>query len=201
MIAVLPSPLRVLAYSQTRAAGEVLTWDAGARSWRATGTLDSPRWGCSGQTAQVHFTEGENTFAPAALKRPFGRISREAVALTCRLSADGAYVAQVFPDGAAQVQMPGGPRTLTAVGSGVAFVDLGGQGTPELATSSALLAPDPDVLTFSSAKAPSRTISLPGRILELTALRMAPGQREALVAARALPDGTWALTRVEEISR
>lgn len=201
-LAVEPSPLQVFAFSQNRARGERLTWDAAAHAFRATGSLDAPRLGCAGQTFAVAFTPGESTFEPARPPAPLPRVPHRTSALVCRLTGAGGVFAFVLPDGSGQLQLPQGRRALHGVGAGIGLVDLDGDGTPELLTSSALITPDPDTLTITGGADAPRTLSVPGRILFITAVRRAGQGREAALIAAAQADGQTALSlvEVEEVS-
>lgn len=201
-IAVLPSPLSLLVFSQTRANGERLSWDAGKHTFVVSAALASPELDCSGQLFPVAFTPGENTFEPVRPPGPFAAVPQRTAALACRLSANGGFFAAVSPSGGARIQSPVGNRSVTGVGAGVAWVDVDGDGTPELASSSALLEPQLDTLTVTRLRTGTvETLPVPGRVLQIAALRIAGRSGEAMVLARAKPDGTTVLTRVQEEPR
>jgi len=199
-LAVEPSPLNLLAFSQNRARGERLAWDTARHDFQTVAPLTAPRWGCGGQTFEVAFTQGENTFEPVRLPSPFPRIARRSSALSCRLTPKGLVLAYALPAGTGQEIFPGGHRALTGVGAGIGWADVDGDGTPELLTSSALLTPETDTLSVAPLSGPSQTLPVPGRILFLTAARRAGQAREAIVVAHVQADGKTALGLVEEVA-
>jgi hypothetical protein len=198
-LAVEPSPLTVLAFSQNRARGERLAWDGARHRFQTVAPLAAPRVGCGGETFAVAFTPGENTFEPVRLPAPFPRLSRRTSALSCRLTPKGGALAYTLPDGTGQRVDPGSHRALTAAGAGLGWADVDGDGSLELLTSSPLLAPEPDTLTVTPLSGPAQTLPIPGRILLLTAARHAGQARESIVVAHVQPDGQTALSLVEEV--
>lgn len=200
-LAVEASPPTVLAFSQNRARGERLRWDVADRAFVAVGTLEAPRVGCDGQSLEVAFTPGENTFEPLRPHAPFPRVSRRWSALACRLGGQGASFVAVLPDGTARLKLPKGSRSLQGVGAGIGLVDLDGDGAPEVVTTSFLLAPEQDTLTVTPAEGAALTAALPGRILALAPLRRAGRAEEAVAVAQVLPDGQTQLSLVEEVVR
>lgn len=201
-LAVQPSPLNVFAFSANRAQGERLSYDPKSHTFSTGDLINAPRIGCSGQSFEVMFTPGGNTFEPAHPPEPFARIPQRTTALQCRLSAGGGYFADVRPDGDGRLQLPHGIRALKGVGAGIGLVDLDGDGTPELVTTSPLLAPTPDALSVTRlAQSAAETLPLPGRILLIAPLRRSGQSGEAMVVTRAQADGTTVLTFVEEVAR
>jgi hypothetical protein len=195
------SPPAVLAFSQNRARGERLGWNAARHAFDTLGSLDTPRLGCDGQSFEVAFTPGENTFEPLRPPAPFPRVPQRSSALACRLSGQGASFVAVLPDGNGRLQGPQGSKPLRGVGAGVGLVDLDGDGAPEVVTSSARLAPEPDTLTVTRSKGEVLTAPLPGRILAVAPLRRAGRPGEAIAVAQVLPDGQTQLSLVEEVVR
>lgn len=143
VIAVIPQPARLAAWSARYAHGEVLTLDAAKGTLRPIGPLDTAPLGAnergtftSGQTAytpEVRLSEGRILTVPA----PFTTAS----ILPPRLLF-------VHLDGSATLysRPTAPPIRIQGLGAGSTLGDLDGDGTPELITTSPQLFPSPDVV-------------------------------------------------------
>ncbi|WP_407659965.1 FG-GAP repeat domain-containing protein [Hyalangium gracile] len=143
MVAVIPQPPRLAAWSARYSHGEVLVLDRVKGALRPIGPLDTAPLGASERGT---FTAGQTTFTPE-VRLGEGRILTVPAPFTAAsivpprmlfVHLDGS--ASLYPRATAPaIRIPG-------IGAGSALGDLDGDGTPELITTSSQLFPVPDVV-------------------------------------------------------
>lgn len=143
VIAVIPQPARLAAWSARYAHGEVLTLDAAKGTLRPIGPLDTAPLGANERGT---FTSGQTTYTPE-VRLSEGRILTVPSPFT---------TASIIPPRLLFVHLDGSgtlysrptapPIRIQGLGAGSALGDLDGDGTPELITTSPQLFPAPDVV-------------------------------------------------------
>ncbi|MBN1208631.1 MAG: VCBS repeat-containing protein [Myxococcaceae bacterium] len=143
VVAVIPQPARLAAWSARYAHGEVLVFDRAKSTLRPIGPLDTAALGAN---ERATFTSGQTTFTPE-VRLGEGRILSVPAPFT---SASIVLPRMLFvhPDGTASLypRATTPPVHLQGLGAGSALGDLDGDGTPELITTAPELFPAPDVV-------------------------------------------------------
>jgi hypothetical protein len=195
VVAIIPQPARLAAWSARYAHGEVLVFDRAKGTLRPLSPLDTAPLGAN---ERATFTSGQTTFTPE-VRLGEGRILAAPAPFTSAsivpprmlfVHLDGS--ASLFPRPATP------PVRIQGLGAGSALGDLDGDGTPELITTAPQLFPSPDVVRVyaltgddPTAHGPLWQSTLPsGRALHVvTADLDTDNQREVLVGLWH-PDGT-----------
>ncbi|WP_414654067.1 FG-GAP repeat domain-containing protein [Hyalangium sp.] len=143
VIAVIPQPARIAAWSARYAHGEVLVFDAAKGSLRPIGPLDTAPLGTA---ERGMFTSGQTTFTPE-VRVGEGRILTTPAPFTTA-SIVPPRMLFVHLDGSASLyaRSTTPPVRIQGLGAGSALGDLDGDGTPELITTTSQLFPAPDVV-------------------------------------------------------
>jgi hypothetical protein len=143
VVAIIPQPARLAAWSARYAHGEVLVFDKARSTLRSLGPLDTAALGAS---ERATFTSGQTTFTPE-VRLGEGRILSVPAPFT---SASIAPPRMLFVhlDGTASLypRATTPPIRIQGLGAGSALGDLDGDGTPELITTAPQLFPAPDAV-------------------------------------------------------
>jgi hypothetical protein len=143
MVAVIPQPARIAAWSARYSHGELLVFDKAKGTLRPLGPLDAAP---VGTTERGTFMPGQTSLMPE-VRLAEGRL----------LSVPGPFTTAsivpprmlfVHPDGSASLyaRPTAPPVPISGLGAGSALGDLDGDGTPELITTSPQLFPMPDMV-------------------------------------------------------
>ena len=143
VIAVIPQPARLAAWSARYAHGEVLVLDPAKGTLRPIGPLDTAPLGANERGT---FTSGQTTYTPE-VRLSEGRILTTPAPFTAA-SIVPPRMLFVHLDGSASLyaRPTTPPVRIQGLGAGSALGDLDGDGTPELITTSPQLFPAPDVV-------------------------------------------------------
>jgi hypothetical protein len=156
-VAIQGAPPRLAYFSSRRAKGELLELDRAHGTFKVVSTLDDVPLGQLGeQRLNGRFTPGQNTFAWQGLA---GEQPPPAVSAFSSFQTPNAFhLLLVFPNGTATLNRSlrgeRGSVHLERLGTGSALVDLDGDGTPELVTTSPRFWPNPDELRVLSVVQP-----------------------------------------------
>jgi hypothetical protein len=143
LVAVIPQPARLAAWSARYAHGEVLVFDKAKGSLRPLGALDAAPLGANERGT---FTPGQTTFTPE-VRLGEGRILSVPAPFTTA-SIVPPRMLFVHLDGSASLyaRPTAPPAHIPGIGAGSALGDLDGDGTPELITTLPQLFPMPDMV-------------------------------------------------------
>ena len=187
MVAIVPQPARLAAWSTRYSHGEVLLFDRAKGTLRSLGQLDTAPIGAF---ERATFTPGQTNFA-AEVRLGEGRLLAAPAPFTSA-SIVPPRMLFVHPDGSGSLY----PRPTTApvriqgLGAGSALGDLDGDGTPELITTAPQLFPSPEVVRVYALSGDDPTTHSPlwqstlatGRALHVTTADLDQDkQREVLV--------------------
>jgi len=180
------SPARIGYFSAQRGRGEWV--ELSGRELRPVGPLEQPLLLAGSTRVEGVWTAGQNTFRLPQLPEPV-------VHAALFVGASGAQVLAVQPDGNGSWWWLGReqpPVALSALGTATTLVDLDGDGSAEIATTSSDFAPQPERVRVTDAgQAVLWEVELErGRILQLVSADLDGDHRPELVAAVWLPDGT-----------
>ncbi|SET64173.1 FG-GAP repeat domain-containing protein [Stigmatella erecta] len=195
VVAVLPQPPRLAAWSAHFAHGEVLVLDRAQGALRPIGPLDTAPLGAN---ERASFTPGRTTFAPEVRVGEGQLLSVPAPFVSASLAAS--QLLFVHPDGGGSLypRATTPPIRMQGLGAGSALGDLDGDGRPELITTSPLLFPNPDFVRVHAltgddptAHSPLWQSTLPvGRALQVVTADLDLDHRREVLVGLWLPDGT-----------
>jgi hypothetical protein len=195
VVAVIPQPARLAAWSARYAHGEVLVFDRAKSTLRPIGPLDTAPLGVS---ERATFTSGQTTFTPE-VRLGEGRILSVPAPFTSA-SIVPPRMLFVHLDGSASLYLrpTTPPVRIQGLGAGSALGDLDGDGTPELITTAPQLFPSPDVVRVyaitgddPTAHSPLWQSTLPsGRALHLVTAELDGDNRREVLVGLWHPDGT-----------
>ncbi|ADO73695.1 FG-GAP repeat domain-containing protein [Stigmatella aurantiaca] len=143
VVAVLPQPPRLAAWSAHFAHGEVLLLDRAKGTLRPIGTLDTAPLGTS---ERASFTPGRTTFAPEVRVDEGQLLSVPAPFVSASLAPPQLLFVHADGSGSLYPRATTPPIRMQGLGAGSALGDLDGDGKPELLTTSPQLFPSPDTL-------------------------------------------------------
>lgn len=196
-VAVYRNPARVAYLSARRAKGEVLELDRTRSAFRPLGVVEEAPLGGGDQVLSGLFHPGQNTFAAELTLAGKGKAPMPGPFVT--LSSLGAELLAVLPGGPA-MRLRGYPPEHVAelplgLGSGSALVDVDGDGRPEIATSSAQYAPEPDELRVLGGELSETAVLWQsamqrGRVLQIVGADINGDRAQELVVGVWLTDGT-----------
>ncbi len=187
MVAIVPQPARLAAWSTRYSHGEVLLFDRAKGTLRPIGPLDTAPIGAFERAA---FTPGQTTFTPE-VRLGEGRLLSVPAPFTSA-SVVPPRMLFVHPDGSASLypRPTTPPVRIQGLGAGSALGDLDGDGTPELIATAPQLFPAPETVRVYTLTGDDPTTHSPlwqstlpaGRALHLiTADLDQDRQREVLV--------------------
>ncbi|MDY7230523.1 VCBS repeat-containing protein [Hyalangium rubrum] len=198
VVAIIPQPARLAAWSTRYAHGEVLVFDRAKSALRPIGPLDTAPLGA---TERATFTAGQTTFTPE-VRLSEGRVLTVPAPFTASSIAPPRMLF-VHLDGSASLYQRATtpPIRMQGLGAGSALGDLDGDETPELITTAPQIYPSPDSVRVyaltgddPTAHSPLWQSTLPaGRALHIvTADLDQDKQREVLV-------GVWHIDGTGEV--
>jgi hypothetical protein len=195
VVAILPQPPRLAAWSAHFAHGEVLVLDRAQGTLRPIGPLDTAPLGAN---ERASFTPGRTAFAPEVRVGDGQLLSVPAPFVSASLASS--QLLFVHPDGSGSLypRATTPPIRMQGLGAGSALGDLDGDGRPELITTSPLLFPNPDFVRVHAltgddptAHSPLWQSTLPvGRALQVVTADLDLDHRREVLVGLWLPDGT-----------
>jgi hypothetical protein len=143
MVAIVPQPARLAAWSTRYAHGEVLLFDRAKGTLRSIGPLDTAPIGAY---ERATFTSGQTNFTPE-VRLGEGRLLSVPAPFTSA-SIVPPRMLFVHPDGSASLypRPTAPPVRIQGLGAGSALGDLDGDDTPELITTAPQLFPAPETV-------------------------------------------------------
>ncbi|MDC0709325.1 VCBS repeat-containing protein [Stigmatella sp. ncwal1] len=195
VVAVLPQPPRLAAWSAHFAHGEVLLFDRAKGTLRPIGALDTAPLGAH---ERASFTPGRTTFAPEVRLDEGQMLPVPAPFVSASLASPQLLFVHADGSGSLYPRATTPPIRMQGLGAGSALGDVDGDGRPELLTTSPQLFPNPDTLRVHAllgddpmAHSPLWQSTLPvGRALQVVTADLDLDHRREVLVGLWHPDGT-----------